>query len=56
MTAATNVGLVRSNNEDNFIVNPDLTGPDWYVPTHTDEVIQLGKNGCYLSLLMGWEE
>ena len=23
MTVATNVGLVRTNNEDNFIVNPD---------------------------------
>lgn len=53
MTAATNVGLVRSNNEDNFIVNPDLTGPDWYVPTHTDEVIQLGKNGCLLVVADG---
>jgi serine/threonine protein phosphatase PrpC len=25
MTAETNVGLVRTNNEDNFIVNPDPT-------------------------------
>ena len=53
MTAATHVGLVRSNNEDNFIVNPDLTGPDWYVPAHTDEVIQLGKNGCLLVVADG---
>ena len=53
MTAATNVGLVRSNNEDNFIVNPDLTGPDWYVPSRTDDVIQLGKNGCVLIVADG---
>ena len=33
MTAATNVGLVRSNNEDNFIVTPDLSKADnWFVP------------------------
>ena len=53
MTAATNVGLVRSNNEDNFIVNPDLTRPDWFVPSHTDEVLQLGENGCVLVVADG---
>lgn len=53
MTAATNVGLVRSNNEDNFIVNPDLTGPDWFVPGNTDEAIDLGPNGCVMVVADG---
>ena len=40
MTVANNVGLVRSNNEDNFIVNPDLNKSDeWFVPVGADEVI-----------------
>lgn len=53
MTAATNVGLVRSNNEDNFIVNPDLTAPDWFVPQETDRIITLGKNGCLMVVADG---
>ena len=53
MTAATHVGLVRSNNEDNFIVNPDLTSPDWFVPQETDNVIPLGKYGCLMVVADG---
>lgn len=53
MTAATDVGLVRTNNEDNFIVNPDLTSPDWLVPTEPDAAISLGKNGCVMVVADG---
>lgn len=53
ITVATNVGLVRSNNEDNFIVNPDLTTSDWYVPSDTDQVISLGENGAVLVVADG---
>lgn len=54
MTVATNVGLVRSNNEDNFIVNPDLTEPGrWIVPANADEVLSLGKNGCVMVVADG---
>lgn len=54
MTVATNVGLVRSNNEDNFIVNPDLTQPDkWYAPTSADEVLALGEKGCVIVVADG---
>ena len=54
MTVATNVGLVRSNNEDNFIVNPDLTKvDDWFAPSNTNEPISLGENGCILVVADG---
>lgn len=54
MTVATNVGLVRSNNEDNFIVNPDLTNLDrWIVPGNADEVLSLGENGCVMVVADG---
>lgn len=53
MTAATNVGLVRTNNEDNFIVNPDLTAPEWQVPEDTEALIPLGKNGCVMVVADG---
>ena len=54
MTVATNVGLVRSNNEDNFIVNPDLTFPDrWIVPASADDVLSLGENGCVMVVADG---
>ena len=54
MTVATNVGLVRSNNEDNFIVNPDLTQPGrWIVPANADEVLSLGENGCVMVVADG---
>ena len=54
MTAATNVGLVRSNNEDNFIVTPDLSKADnWFVPGDSNEVIPLGENGCVIVVADG---
>ena len=54
MTVATNVGLVRSNNEDNFIVNPDLNKSDeWFVPVGADEVIALGERGCVMVVADG---
>lgn len=54
MTVATNVGLVRTNNEDNFIVNPDLTKRDgWLVPRNADEVLMLGENGCVMVVADG---
>ncbi|MBR0082965.1 MAG: serine/threonine-protein phosphatase [Bacteroidales bacterium] len=53
MTAVTNVGLVRTNNEDNFIVNPDLASDDWSIPSDTDAIIPLGKNGCVMVVADG---
>lgn len=54
LTVATNVGLVRDNNEDNFIVNPDLSCKDnWFVPASPDEVLSLGDNGCVMVVADG---
>ena len=54
MTVATNVGLVRSNNEDNFIVCPDLTQTDnWFAPLSSDEIISLGEYGCVMVVADG---
>ena len=53
MTAATNVGLVRTNNEDNFIVNPDLTADNWFVPEDPEAPLTLGKDGCLLVVADG---
>jgi len=32
LAAGTNVGLIRTNNEDNFIVCPDLSTSSWLIP------------------------
>lgn len=54
MTAETNVGLVRTNNEDNFIVNPDPTKDDnWFVPADAEETLTLGENGAILVVADG---
>lgn len=46
LTAGTNVGCVRTNNEDNFIANIDLSRPDWFVPTDVSEGVTLCDEGC----------
>lgn len=53
LTAATNVGLVRTNNEDNFIVNPDLTKAEWSMGESPDCIFNLGRNGCLLVVADG---
>ena len=52
LTAGTNVGLVRKNNEDNFVVNINLEFDDWTVP-ETPEYIELGKYGALLVVADG---
>ena len=44
--AGTDIGL-RDNNEDNFIVCPDLLSDSWTVP-HTEPAMPLGDRGCLL--------
>jgi len=53
ITAATHVGLVRTNNEDNFIVNPDLTKDVWEMESSPDYVFSLGEYGCLLVVADG---
>ena len=52
MFAGTDVGL-RDNNEDNFIVCPDLTKDEWMVPANQQEPIQLGLRGCLVVVADG---
>lgn len=53
LTAGTHVGCVRTNNEDNFIINDDLSQSDWFLPQDTTQSIDLGKNGCLLVVADG---
>ena len=50
--AGTDIGL-RDNNEDNFIVCPDLTKEEWMVPADQQEPIQLGQRGCLIVVADG---
>lgn len=52
LSAATNVGLVRQNNEDNFVINKDLSQPEWLIPS-ADEVVSLGEYGSLIVVADG---
>ncbi|MBR0049350.1 MAG: serine/threonine-protein phosphatase [Prevotella sp.] len=52
MAAGTNVGLVRTNNEDNFIVCPDLATSTWLIPQDSNYA-DLGELGALLVVADG---
>lgn len=52
IAARTDVGLVRRNNEDNFVVCMDLSDPDWACHEISDPV-PLGKYGSLLVVADG---
>lgn len=52
LAAGTDVGLVRQNNEDNFVVNADLQKDSWMIPK-TSEPISLGEYGTLLVVADG---
>lgn len=52
LAAGTDVGLVRSNNEDNFVVNADLQKDSWMIP-QASEQIALGEYGTLLVVADG---
>ena len=52
LAAGTNVGLIRKNNEDNFVVSSDLSTSDWLIPQAGDHV-DLGKYGALLVVADG---
>lgn len=52
LAAATNVGLIRKNNEDNFVVCADLTSSDWQIPQVSDYA-DLGVFGSLLVVADG---
>lgn len=52
LAAGTNMGLVRTNNEDNFVVCPDLATSDWRIP-QVSEYADLGPYGTLLVVADG---
>lgn len=52
LAAGTNVGMVRQNNEDNFVVNADLQKDSWMIPQISDS-IALGEYGTLLVVADG---
>ncbi|GHV48541.1 hypothetical protein FACS1894181_04560 [Bacteroidia bacterium] len=53
LSGKTDVGRVRANNEDNFIVNPDLSKNQWELPAGQEEFSTLGKKGALLVVADG---
>lgn len=53
LTAATDVGLSRPHNEDNFTLNADLTSDAWLIPEPSIEPIRMGKYGCVFAIADG---
>ncbi|GHT33400.1 protein-serine/threonine phosphatase [Bacteroidia bacterium] len=53
LSAKTNIGCVRTNNEDNFIVNPDLSDDLWILPQSQDTIYTLGRKGALLVVADG---
>lgn len=52
LAAGTDIGLVRQNNEDNFVVNVDLQKDSWMIP-QSSEPISLGEYGTLLVVADG---
>lgn len=52
LAAGTNVGLVRQNNEDNFVVSCDLSTSEWLVP-QAGPYADLGELGALLVVADG---
>lgn len=50
LSALTDVGVVRSHNEDNFILCPDLSHQEWFLIENT---IPLSQAGCLLVVADG---
>ncbi|MDR2774737.1 MAG: protein phosphatase 2C domain-containing protein [Tannerella sp.] len=53
LTAGTDVGLQRSNNEDNFVVNANLAESEWFIPKDEVSSIVLKEKGCLLVVADG---
>lgn len=53
LTAGTHVGCVRKNNEDNFVLNADLTKKDWFLPEDASKPLRLGGYGSLMVVADG---
>jgi protein phosphatase len=52
LAAGTNVGLIRQNNEDNFVVSSDLSTSEWLIP-QAGSYADLGELGALLVVADG---
>lgn len=52
LAAGTNVGLIRDNNEDNFVVCSDLGTSEWLIP-QVGDFADLGEKGALLVVADG---
>jgi protein phosphatase len=52
LAAGTNVGLIRQNNEDNFVVSSDLSTSEWLIP-QAGPYADLGEFGALLVVADG---
>lgn len=52
IAAGTNPGLIRGNNEDNFVVSSDLGTSEWLIP-QVGEFTDLGEFGALLAVADG---
>ena len=52
LAAGTNVGLIRQNNEDNFVVSNDLSTSEWLIP-QAGPFADLGEYGALLVVADG---
>ncbi len=52
LAAGTNVGLIRQNNEDNFVVCCDLSASNWLIPK-TNDFAEVGQYGALLVVADG---
>lgn len=52
LAAGTNVGLIRQNNEDNFVVSSDLSTSEWLIP-QVGPYTDLGEFGALLVVADG---
>ena len=52
LAAGTNVGLIRQNNEDNFVVCSDLSTSNWLIP-QVGDYADLGQYGALLVVADG---
>lgn len=53
ITAGTDIGLVRKNNEDNFVLNPDLSLSEWFLPSDITKALSLSDVGCVIVVADG---
>lgn len=53
VTAGTHVGCERTNNEDNFVLNADLTEKNWFLPENASKPMRLGGYGSLMVVADG---